>query len=72
MSEFVKSLRRNQHGVKSSCDTWRTFNGQLYEHFTSCDAELVSEKLRSAGIRCRRVGCELYVHQNDIEKAVVL
>lgn len=33
--DFIKTNKRNQYGVKSACDTYRTVNGVLYQHYTS-------------------------------------
>jgi len=69
MSEPSFKRTLNQHGVKSSCDQWRTVNGRHFSHWTSDGVEEAAVALRKAGVRCRRFGGELYVDQDDLAKA---
>lgn len=66
---IVKNTRLNQHGVKNCADMWRTFNGEHYSHWTICPTPELIAKLRSAGVKCRRVGEELFVRHADLAAA---
>lgn len=68
-TQIAITNKRNQNGVKASCDQYRTFNG---EHFIcwswDFDAEMIAE-YRAAGIKVRVVKGEMYIRHADIEKA---
>lgn len=59
----------NRHGVKDASECYRTFNGQRFEAFTSFPSLALIFKLRQNGVRCRRVGVELFVHILDLDQA---
>lgn len=60
---------RNANGVKNSSDLYRTFYGQHFIAWVICpNADLVKH-YRYAGIRCRRVKDELFIHHLDKDKA---
>lgn len=56
-------------GVAYSSDCYRTFDGERYEAWTSCATADVIAAYRRAGVRCRRLGEELFVHVDDKERA---
>lgn len=60
---------RNEHGVKYSSDCYRTFGGYRYDCWMSNPSEDRISAYRSAGIRCKRLGEELFVHQLDTDMA---
>lgn len=60
---------RNAHGVKDSADCWRTIGGYRYDAWMSCPSEDRIASYRKAGVRCRRFGEELFVHQLDTDMA---
>jgi hypothetical protein len=57
--------RRNRNGVKASCDQYRHFNGNLYIAWLIYVTPERVAAYRAAGIRCRRVKGELYIHDDD-------
>lgn len=63
-----KTNKRNENGVKSSCDLFRTFNGA---HFMSWGFALpgVIEAYRAGGVRCRRIGFDIFIHHEDKDRA---
>ncbi len=67
-TQFIN--RRNSNGVKASCDRYRTFKG---ESFIAWLIYVTPERVatyRAAGIRCRRVDGELFVHEDDKKLAL--
>jgi hypothetical protein len=64
-----RTNRRNSHGVKASCDCYRTIKGHEYQAWTSCASDDRIAAYRKAGVRCRRFGDELFVHVFDTEEA---
>lgn len=61
----VKSMHRNRTGVKCSDRLWRTVRGVHYVQWRSCPTDDEIRRYRSCGVRCRRFGVELFVHQDD-------
>lgn len=56
---------RNDYGVKSAIDLYRTFGDARYvQRESEPSAEYVAA-LRAAGVRCRRVKAELFIHHED-------
>lgn len=64
-----RTNRRNAHGLKASCDCYRTINDHIYTAWLSCPGTDRIAAYRKAGIRCRRFGDELFVHSNDLARA---
>lgn len=64
-----KRNRRNDAGVKNSADLYRTFNGDHYPQYAIDASNEYVARLRAAGVRCRRLGQELFVHNGDIALA---
>lgn len=60
---------RNKYGINDAADCHRTFNGELYPAWMSYPSDDRISEYRKAGIRCRRLGAELFVHHDDREKA---
>lgn len=60
---------RNHAGVKDSANMYRTFGGAHYAHWAIEPPERYVKRLRAAGIRCRRVGEEFFVHLDDAIRA---
>ena len=60
---------RNQHGVKESINCYRTIGGYRYDAWLSAPSKDRIAAYREAGIRCRRFGEELFVHQLDTDMA---
>lgn len=60
---------RNAHGVKESSDCYRTFSDGRYDCWMSCPSDERIAAYRAAGIRCKRRGEELFVHQMDTDMA---
>lgn len=69
MTDYVKNDTRNPAGVKDSANLYRTFGGAHYVHWEIDPSADYIKALRAAGVRCRRVGCELFVHHEDQKKA---
>ena len=61
--------KRNRHGVNDSCQCYRTIGGCQYIAWISCPSDERIAAYRSAGVRCRRQGVELYVCVADEEDA---
>lgn len=64
-----KSDKRNPFGVKNCADMYRTFNGEHYGQWMSFPSVARVKAYRAAGVRCRRIGEELYVHHMDEDDA---
>lgn len=62
--------------LKLSIDQYRTFGGERYEAWCSGWAEevlqAVAAALRDEGVKCRRLGIDLYVRKADFAKAAKL
>lgn len=62
--------------LKLSIDQYRTFGGERYEAWCSGWAEevldAVASALREGGVKCRRLGIDLYVRKSDFAKAARL
>lgn len=65
----TRTNRRNSHGVKASCDCYRTIKGHEYQAWMSCPSTDRIAAYRAAGVRVRRFGEELFVHVWDTEEA---
>lgn len=61
--------QRNDCGVKSSCDMFRTFHGELYPQWITEPSPALIRLYRAAGVRCRMVQSELFVRQADQDVA---
>jgi hypothetical protein len=59
----------NSSGVKDSAGMWRTFNGVRYPHWSTEQYDGQALEMWRAGVRCRRRGCEIFVHPDDDAKA---
>lgn len=62
-------MSRNRYGVKDAVDSYRTINGARYEAWLYFPSVARIKAYRAAGIRCRRQGEELFVHQMDVDEA---
>ncbi len=69
LNRASRTNRRNQHGVKASCDCYRTIKGHEFQAWTSCPSADRIAAYRAAGVRCRRFKDELFVHVWDTEEA---
>lgn len=56
---------RNRHGVNDAIDCYRTFNGEKYPAWMSFPSSDRILAYRTVGVRCRRLGDELFVHIDD-------
>lgn len=63
------SNKRNEHGVKYSCDQYRTFNRHHYVCWMSFINDDLIKAYRAAGVRVRRIKEDLYVHRMDTDEA---
>jgi len=61
--------RRNPHGVNDAIDCYRTFGGERYPAWMSFPSAEHIAAYRAAGVRCRKIGEELFVHEDDINLA---
>lgn len=59
----------NHSGVMDSSVLYRTFDGELYPQWASDWSQKRAKTYRAAGIRCHRVGEEVFVHHADQERA---
>lgn len=64
-----KRTRRNHSGVKNSADLYRTFDGDHYPQWEIEPRPEYITNLRAAGVRCRRVKGELFIHHADVDLA---
>lgn len=62
--------RRNQYGVKSQDDCYRTVNGERYIAWMSYPAHERNKGYRKFGVRCRMFNGELYINAADQHKAL--
>lgn len=60
---------RNRYGVNDAFDCYRTFNGEKYPAWMSFPSSDRVMAYRTAGVRCRRLGDELFVHWADRQLA---
>jgi hypothetical protein len=60
---------RNQAGVKDASDCYRTFKGEHYTAWTSFPSEERIAAYRAAGLKCRRLGDELFMRAIDCDEA---
>lgn len=56
---------RNKFGLKDQIDSYRTIAGERYVAWMSYPSDARIAAYRSASVRCRRFGVELYVHEHD-------
>jgi len=71
-TEIQITNKRNQHGVKNSCDQYRTIKGEHYIQWTSDFDEKMVAEYRVAGVKVRIIGGEMYIRQGDTQKALTL
>lgn len=72
MAEIVKRETRNRHGVKESCDQYRTIKGA---HHVAWSVNPSAERIaayKAAGVRCALRGDDLYVHHMDTDDAATV
>lgn len=69
MTKQAKRRCLNPNGVKDSADMWRTFDGAHYPAWLICPSKERVAAYRAAGIRCRRIKDELFVHHMDTDEA---
>lgn len=69
---YVKRTGLNHWGVKNSADMWRTIGGVVWPHFAIVEDADPAPALRQAGLRARRFGEEVFVHPDDIARAVAV
>lgn len=63
--------KRNQNGVKNSCDQYRTINGERWIQWTSNFNQQTVKLYRAAGVKVRVVGGdELFIRQVDADNAL--
>lgn len=61
--------KRNRYGINDAADCYRTFNGEHYLAWMSFPSVDLIRIYRSNGIKCRRIGVELFVRSIDQTKA---
>jgi hypothetical protein len=59
---------RNAHGVKDGANMYRTIKGVRWEWWSAGNIDA----LRTAGLRCRKSGGEIFIHPDDEERAWTL
>jgi len=64
--------RRNQHGVKDSCDQYRTICGEHYIQWAYDFNKEMINSYRGAGLKCYVVKGELYIRKSDVDAAVAI
>lgn len=57
--------QRNKYGVNDAANCYRTFGCERYPAWMSFPSADRIAAYRSNGVRCRRVGEELFVHKDD-------
>lgn len=67
-----KQWQKNLSGVKDSIDCYRTIAGKRYISWGSCVPGERIAAYRKVGIKCRRLGEELFVIESDKVKVVAL
>jgi len=60
---------KNKYGCNDAIDCYRTFNGVKYPAWMSFPSSDRVKAYRKAGVRCRRLGEELFVHWADRQLA---
>ena len=65
LEQIEKRTRLNRNGVKASSDMWRTIAGVSYVAWLSYPSPDLIAAYRANGVRCRRLGQELFVHHMD-------
>ena len=60
---------RNQHGFKDTADSYRTFKGERYVGWLVNPSPDLIAAYRAAGLKCRRIGDELFLRETDQEAA---
>lgn len=65
----MKTGPRNRQGVKDASDCWRTIKGRRYLAYMSFPSAEKINAMRRAGIRVRKFGDELFVLEDDKERA---
>lgn len=65
----ARTNRRNRHGVKDSCDMYRTINGAEYGCWSIYPTPECIAAYRKAGVRVARRGEHLFVHHMDEAEA---
>lgn len=60
---------RNRYGCNDAADCYRTIKGARYVAWMSVPSMDRIAAYRQAGIRCRRFGDELFVHEADVSAA---
>jgi hypothetical protein len=69
MTTEAKNNKRNQAGVKYATDCYRTFGGVYYTAWMSFPSKERIAAYRAAGLKCRRVGDELFMRGVDCDSA---
>lgn len=69
MAAVIKKNYRNRAGVKDASDCYRTFNGEHYDAWTSFPSKERIKAYRAAGLKCRRIGDELFMRGIDCDQA---
>jgi len=64
--------KRNRYGCNDAFECYRTFNGEKYPAWMSFPSSDRIRAYRAAGIRCRRLGDELFVHFADRDRAAAI
>lgn len=60
---------RNRHGIKDASDCYRTFGGEHYVAWLSFPSDARIASYRKAGLKCRRLGVELFLRATDQDAA---
>lgn len=64
--------KRNNYGVNNATDCYRTFNGSRFDAWISFPSNDLIAAYREKGVRCRRLGVELFVHVDDLDLAAAI
>lgn len=60
---------RNRYGVNDATDCYRTFCGERHLAWMSFPSAERIAAYRANGVRCKRIGEELFVHEDDLKLA---
>lgn len=66
--ETKPTFKKNNYGVKSSCDMYRNINGIHYIHYTSNpdDFEKVKAEAKKDGLKTKMINNELFIEKKNV------
>jgi hypothetical protein len=59
-----ESNKRNEHGVKYSCDQYRNIGGIRFVNWMPCNVAGEREKAKAQGLKTRVINGDLYVQES--------